>query len=485
MAWARRAERPCRLQTGAGTIRTVTLPKTGGVGSSSVVVLGGGISGLAAAHRLATLGTGQVLVVESSQRLGGKISAVELAGHFLDAGPDSFITRNPAGTRLCAELGLAGELVAPAPLGALLWVRGRLRPLPKDLALGVPRQMSSLAASGAVSPLGLARAALEGILPIKIRQGDLSVGELVRQRFGDEVFEAVVDPLLSGIYAGNADRLSAESVVPHLVEALRRGRHLMSLDAPKTSGPAFLTLRGGLTQLVDALAGTLPPGSIRLGVAAVGLSRAEAGYRVALSSGEEVETDLVVLATPPSVTASLLKSLSTPAAQLLSSIESVPVATVFLMYSPSRVTLPSATGFLVPRRDARLMVGCTFLSQKWPHLDGDGRTVIRCAVGRDGSSSWQDLDDGQLVRAVRAELQEATGIGEDPEAVAVHRHCDGMPQYRVGHKERVDAIEASLVALPGLALAGAAYHGVGLPACIASGRRAADLAAGVPRTVAA
>src|SRR5450759_277436 len=258
MAWARRAERPCRLQTGAGTIRTVTLPKTGGVGSSSVVVLGGGISGLAAAHRLATLGTGQVLVVESSQRLGGKISAVELAGHFLEAGPDSFITRNPAGTRLCAELGLAGELVAPAPLGALLWVRGRLRPLPKDLALGVPRQMSSLAASGAVSPLGLARAALEGILPIKIRQGDLSVGELVRQRFGDEVFEAVVDPLLSGIYAGNADRLSAESVVPHLVEALRRGRHLMSLDAPKTSGPAFLTLRGGLTQLVGALAATLP-----------------------------------------------------------------------------------------------------------------------------------------------------------------------------------------------------------------------------------
>jgi protoporphyrinogen/coproporphyrinogen III oxidase len=457
----------------------------GAVKRPSVVIIGAGIAGLAAANRLAALGTGQVLVLESSQCLGGKISTFELAGHSPDAGPESFITRNPAASRLCAELGLAGELVAPAPLGALLWVRGRLRPLPKDLALGVPRQMRSLATSGAVSPLGLARAALERILPIKIREGDLSVGELVRQRFGDEVFEAVVDPLLSGIYAGDADRLSAESVVPHLVEALRSGRHLTSLDAPKTSGLAFLTLRGGLTQLVGALAATLPHGSIRLGVSAVGLSRDKAGYRVALSSGDEVETDAVVLATPPSVTASLLKSLSAPAAQLLLGIESVPVATVALMYSPGRVTLPPAIGFLVPRREARLLVGCTFLSQKWPHLDGDGSTLIRCAVGRDGSSSWQGLDDGQMVRAVRAELQEATGIGEEPEAVAVRRHWDGIPQYRVGHKERVEAIEASLVALPGLALAGAAYHGVGLPACIASGRRAADLAAGVMQTVAA
>jgi len=463
----------------------VTLTSTGGVKRSSVVVLGAGIAGLAAANRLAALGTGKLLVVDSSQRLGGKISTVELAGISLDAGPDSFITRNPAGTRLCTELGLAGELVTPAPLGALLWVRGRLRPLPKDLALGVPRQMKSLALSGAVSPLGLARAALERILPIRLRPGDLSVGELVRQRFGDEVFEAVVDPLLSGIYAGDADRLSAESVVPHLVEALRRGHHLMTLDAPKPSGPAFLTLRGGLTQLVDALAGTLPRGSIRLGVSAIGLSRADGAYRVALSSGEEVEADAIVLATPPSVTASLLKSLSQPASDLLSRIESAPVATVFLRYPPGSVTLPPATGFLVPRRDARLLVGCTFLSQKWPHLDSGGGTLIRCAVGRDGATSWQALDDDQLLRAVRAELQEATGIRADPDAFAVHRHRDGIPQYRVGHKQFVGSIEASLEALPGMALAGAGYHGVGLPACIASGRNAADVAAEALRMVAA
>ncbi len=451
----------------------------------SVVVIGGGIAGLAAANRLAALGTEQVLVIESSARLGGKISTFELAGRSLEAGPDSFITRNPAATQLCAELGLRGDLVAPAALGALLWVGGRLRPLPKDLALGVPRRMGSLATSGAVSPLGLARAALEGILPIRIPKGDVSVGDLLRRRFGNEVFEAVVDPLLSGIYAGDADRLSAEAVVPHLVEALRNGRHLVSLDAPKAAGPSFLALRGGLTRLVDALAATLPQGSIRLGVPAARVTRERAGYRITMSSADEVETDAVVLATPPSVTASLLSALSAPAAELLSGIDSVPVATVALIYAPGRVTLPPATGFLVPRRERRLMVGCTFLSQKWPHLPGDGGAVIRCAVGRDGASSWQDLDDGELVSALLAELEMACGIAEDPEAVAVHRHGDGLPQYRVGHRERVEAIETALAALPGLALAGAAYQGVGVPACIASGRRAADRAAEGLRMVAA
>lgn len=447
-----------------------------------MIVIGGGVAGLAAANLLAS-STRPVLVIESSKRLGGKISSVDLAGLSLDAGPDSLLTRNPAGIGLCTELGLGGDLIAPAPLGALLWVRGHLRPLPKDLALGVPREMKSLAGSGAVSPLGLARAALERVLPIHVQPGDLSVGELVRGRFGDEVFEAVVEPLLGGIYAGDADRLSAESVVPHLVEALRRGRHLMSLDAPpKTSGPSFLTLRGGLTQLVDALAAALPRGSIRLGAAAVRLSRAEVGYRIAFGSGEEIETDAVVLATPPSVAASLLKSLSPLASELLSRIESAPVATVFLRYPPGRVTPPQATGFLVPRRDARLLVGCTFLSRKWPHLDAGGATLIRCAVGRHGETAWQALDDAQLLRAVQVELRDAVGIRPEPEAFAIYRHSDGIPQYLVGHRQLVESVEADL--LSGIALAGAGYHGVGVPACIASGRRAAEIAAGA-RMVAA
>lgn len=444
----------------------------------SVIVIGAGGAGLAAAHRLSTLGLGQVRVLESSSRLGGNISTVEL-GRPIDAGPDCFITRNPAATQLCLELGLKDELVAPAPLGALLWVRGRLRPLPKDLAYGVPKDMLSLAASGAVSPLGLARAGLEWLLPVRVPPGDLSVGRLVRDRFGDEVFEAVIDPLLSGIYAGNADRLSAEVVVPHLVEALRRGRHLLSLDGPKRSGPAFLTLRGGLQRLVAALAASLPSGSIRLGARAVSLSRDESGYRVALSSGEEIEADAVVLATPPRAAATLLDSLSPQAARLLARIESAPVATVVLRYRRGTVDLPDATGFLVPRREERLVVGCTFLSQKWPHLgdDGDGDTLIRCAVGRDGASSWQALDDDQLVRAVQADLRAIALIDEEPAAVAIRRFDAGIPQYRVGHQELVAAIEASLVGHPGVALAGAAYHGVGLPASIASGRQAAESAA--------
>ncbi|HUZ85631.1 MAG TPA: protoporphyrinogen oxidase [Candidatus Baltobacterales bacterium] len=451
----------------------------------TVVVIGAGSAGLAAAHRFTSLDAGRLIVLESSRRLGGKISAVELDGRMLDAGPESFITRNPAAIRLCEELGLGDELVAPAPLGALIWVRNRLRPLPKDLALGVPRDMRALATSGAISPLGLARAALEGILPVKIPNGDLSVGELVRRRFGNEVFEAVVDPLLSGIYAGNADRLSAESVVPHLVDALRQGRSLMSVEVPTRTGPPFLTLRGGLGNLVDAIAGTLPAGSVRLGEAAVDISRHKAGYGITLSSGQEVQADAIVLATPPHISAALLKSLSPPAARLLAGIESVPVATIALQYPQGRVTLPAATGFLVPRREARLLVGCTFLSQKWPELGGHGGTLIRCAVGREGSSSWRALDDDQLLGALQADLREITGITAEPEVFTVRRFDDGIPQYHVGHKQRVEEIEGLLEDLPGFALAGAAYHGVGLPSCIAGGRLAAEKAAEALRMVVA
>jgi oxygen-dependent protoporphyrinogen oxidase len=451
----------------------------------SAVVVGAGIAGLAAAHRLVKLGAGPVLLFEASPRPGGKISQIELDGDAVDAGPDCFLTRNPVVTQLCTELGLAEGLVAPAPLGALLWVRKRLRPLPKDVALGVPREMRSLALSGAVSPLGLARAAFERLIPIRVPEGDLSVGEVVRPRFGNEVFEAVVDPLLSGIYAGNADRLSAEVLVPHLVDALRHGRHLTSLQAPKTSGPVFLTLRGGLGQLVDALVATLPQGSVRLGDAVVGLSRGATGYRITTSSGAEIESDAVVVATPPRAAASLLASLSSEASDLIYRIESVPVATVAFRYSPDRVILPSATGFLVPRRDRRLMVGCTFLTQKWPHLVRGRETLIRCAVGRDGAPEWQALDDGELVHAVRAELREATGISAEPDTAGVRRFPDGMPQYRVGHRALVAEIEAYLGTQPGIAVAGSAYHGVGLPACIASGTRAAEQVANARGLVAA
>lgn len=438
-----------------------------------VVVVGAGIAGLAAANRIQALGVDDVLVLEADGRLGGKIARVDLGGLAVDAGPESFITRNPVAAQLCAELGLSAELVAPAPLGAQLWVRGRLRPLPREMSLGIPRRMWSIAASGALSPAGVLRAALERVLPVHAPDGDVSVGRLVRARFGDEAFEGVVDPLLSGIYAGNGDRLSAESVVPHLVDALRHGRRLSSLQVPESTGPAFLTLRGGLGRVVESIAARLPATAIRLGTRATGLDRDGSGYRVTLDSGEEIATEHVIVATPPAAAARLLRSLSSRAATLLATIESAAVATVTMRFA-SGVSLPPSSGFLVPRTRERILVGCTFLTRKWPHLASSGAVLIRCAVGREGSQEWQSLDDEELVRAVRTDLEKATGIDASPQATAICRFFDGIPQYHVRHAELVEAIDASIEGLPRLALAGAAYRGVGVPACIASGRRAAE-----------
>ncbi len=441
-----------------------------------VAVVGGGIAGLAAAHRIAPFGAGDVLVLESSERLGGKVSTVEVDGVTVDAGPDSFLTRNPEAQRLCAALGLSADLVPPAPLGAQLWVRGGLHPLPKNMPLGIPGRVRSLADSGAVSPVAIARAALERMLPAKAPDGDVSVGALIRPRFGDEVFETVVDPLLSGIYAGDADRLSAQSVAPHLVDALRQGRPLSSRQPPAAGSPAFLTLRGGLRRLIDSLAAALPVDAVRLGARAVALESDGSGYVITLDSGDQIRSEGVVLATPPSVTATLVGSLSRPAGRLLATIEAVPVATVTMKFD--RIALPSSTGFLVPRTQHRLVVGATFVTRKGPHLAAAGGEIVRCAVGRDGDARWRRMDDEELVSAVCAELDDAVGPNGTPEAVAIRRFEDGMPQYRVGHVQLVEQIERELAGFPRLALAGAAYRGVGLPACIASGRRAADVAAG-------
>lgn len=441
-----------------------------------VAILGAGIAGLAAANRIAPFGVGDVLVLESSERLGGKVSAVEVGGVSVDAGPDSFLTRNPEAQRLCAALGLSADLVAPAALGAQLWVRGGLHPLPREMALGVPGRLRSLADSGAVSTVGVARAALERILPAGAPASDVSVGRLLRPRFGNEVFESVVDPLLSGIYAGDADQLSAQSVVPHLLDALRQGRRLSSLRAPAASGAAFLTLRGGLHRLIDSLAAALPVDAVRVGARAVALERDASGYAITLDSGEQIKSQGVVLATPAPVTAALLHSLSEPASRLLATIETVPIATVTMRFG--HVALPSSTGFLVPRAQRRLMVGCTFVTRKWPHLASHGAEIVRCAVGRDGDARWQAMDDDELVRRVRAELEEAAGVTAAPEAIAVRRFDDGIPQYRVGHLQLVEQIERELARWPRLALAGAAYRGVGVPACIASGRRAAEAVSG-------
>lgn len=449
-----------------------------------VVIVGGGISGLATAHYLRRdLGLGaQVTLVESSPRLGGKIATHQLAGHPVDTGPDALVVRAPVMRALLEDLGLGDQMVAPAAQGAYLWSRGRLRRLPPGTLFGVPDKLVPLLRSRLLSPAGLARAALDLVLPRRRPIGnDPSVADLVIPRLGSQVFDRLVEPLLGGVYAGSAAELSARSTVPDIAALARDNRSLyvglrrLRRHAPPASGgPALASLDGGLVGLVDALSGRLADDDVRLGAAVEVLERADAGYRVGLADGQSITADAVVLATPAFVSAGLLADLAPSAARVLAAVPYADVATVTLAYPRSVVSRPlDGTGFLVPPQEGKLLVGCSWSSAKWPHLADEAVVLIRCMVGRQGDSRWVSMDDETLVRCVHEELVEAMGLSAIAAQSLVQRWPQGLPQYLVGHQDRLDVVDAALRHLPGVHLTGAAYRGVGLASCVADAERTA------------
>lgn len=452
-----------------------------------VAVLGAGISGLAVAHFLSRLGGSPrlgVTVVEAERRLGGKLRTERLAGLPLEVGPDGFLGRVPEALELCHDLGLEHSLVCPNPRPAHLWTRGKLRPIPAGLVMGVPARLSRVAFTGLLSPSGVARAAFDLVLPPTHVTHDPSVSELVAARLGSQVAERLVGPLLSGIFAGDPSRLSARAAVPEIYEVARRHRSLLlglRRLAKRPQAPAFFTLRGGLETLVAGLRARLPDVSWQLGSRAIGLLREASGrYLVVLEGQRRLQADAVVLALPAFAAAAVLRQLSPTAAQALSSIPYVSVATVGLAYPPGALPPLPGTGFLVPQQEGRLVVGCTWLSSKWPHLDG-GPVLVRCAVGRFGDERWHALDDTELVEVVRTELGAALGRHlPAPEAWRVTRWDGAIPQYTIGHLERVERAERELAGWPGLILTGAAYRGVGVASCVtqakAAARRVVELA---------
>jgi oxygen-dependent protoporphyrinogen oxidase len=460
-----------------------------------IAVVGGGISGLVTAHELLRSDEGEgtarpsVTLLEAGERLGGKIATVDLAGLPVDTGPDAILVRLPAARALLDDLGLAASVRAPAATGAYVWSRGALRPLPPGSVFGVPDRLVPLLRSGLVGPLGVLRAAGDLVLPRRDLGPDPSIAQVLRPRFGRQVFERLVEPLLGGVHAGRADELSARSAVPEVM-ALAAGRRsiylaLRSRPAPKAGEPALASLEGGLGRLVDALVDRLAQAGarVRTGEAALGVERSGSGYAVLTASGL-VEVDDVVLATPATVSARLLRDLSVPAATALDGIPYAGVATVTLAVPADSVGRPlDGTGFLVPPVEGRLLVGCSWLTAKWPHLVNSDVALLRCMVGRFGDQAWADQDDAVLVRRVRAELTEALGGVGDPVAVAVQRWPAAMPQYTVGHADRVAAVEAALAALPGIRVTGASYRGVGIASCIvnAQATAAAVLARAVPQ----
>lgn len=481
-------------------------------GGPAVAVVGGGIAGLAAAWELcSSAGTAtRVVVLEAGVALGGKIGSGEIGGRRVDLGPDAFVARRPEAVELCAEVGLASELVHPATSTAYVWSRGRLRPLPAGLALGVPTRLLPLARSGVLSAAGLARAALDLCRPpvaVRTRRrvhgngaglttaaaSDAPIGELVGRRLGREVVERLADPLIGGIHAGDVRSMSAAAVFPPLLEAQRRpGSFMRALrgatppTAASTSGPeassapapVFSSVRGGLSVLVDRMAAALGErgADVRTGSAVEALGRGER-WMIETAEGPPIEADAVVLAVPAPAAAGLVHPHASALAEQLRSIRYAGVVLVTMRFARADVggILPGS-GFLVPRTGGGMVTACTWMSSKWPALARPGDVLVRASLGRDGDDRPLHLDDDAVVQRVVEELTPAMGLRGRPDETVVARFPASFPQYDVGHVAKVAAIERAAASVGGLSLAGAYLQGVGIPACIASGRRAARAA---------
>ena len=450
-----------------------------------MVVVGAGITGLAAAYHLQE--ECNVTVLEAADRVGGKLGGDEMCGVPVDTGPDCFLARVPWAVDLCRRLGIADELVPPATETAYVWARGRLHPLPAGLVMGVPSRLAPVLAAGILSPLAKARATLDLVLPRSRFPGpDPSVASVVGRRFGPELVARLADPLLGGINAGRSDHLSLMATAPVVAAVARRHRSLAlglrrQRRAAAAAGagcrpiPTFLTFPPRLSDLAERLSAALtraPRQSTPVAALAWDLRR---GYRV-VPGGEPraapLRADGVVVATGARAAARLLGGLSPGAARELGDIRHSSVVTVTLAYPAWGMPPLAGSGFLVPRVEGRLLTACTWLSQKWPHMAAPGVKLLRASAGR-AEAQALELTDGALIDRAHGELAEAMGLTARPTEALVTRWVDAFPQYEVGHLARVGRIEAALDGYRGLAVAGAAYPGVGVAACVRQGGEAA------------
>ncbi|MFE2514546.1 protoporphyrinogen oxidase [Streptomyces mirabilis] len=452
-------------------------------GTGRVVVIGGGIAGLAAAHRLLDRGA-RVTVLEASDRVGGKLLPGEIAGARVDLGAESMLARRPEAVALAREVGLADRLQPPATATASLWTRGALRPMPKGHVMGVPGTAAAL--SGVLSDEGLARIERDAELPRTEVGDDVAVGEYVAARLGREVVDRLVEPLLGGVYAGDAYRISMRLAVPQLFAAVRTHVSLTEAvreiqakaAAAQQTGPVFMGIEGGVGQLPLAVARSVRArgGEILTGTTVTELRRAEDGGWRVVAGGRVLHADGVVVAVPAGAAAALLRAEAPAAATELAGVEYASMALVTLAYRRADVTLPEGSGFLVPPVDGHTIKASTFASQKWGWIaeENPDLLVLRTSVGRYGETEVLGRDDADLVDVSRHDLREATGLAAEPVATRVTRWDDGLPQYPVGHHARVARVREHVAKLPGLAVCGAAYDGVGIPACVASAYAAVD-----------
>ncbi|MEU8245100.1 protoporphyrinogen oxidase [Nonomuraea sp. NPDC048916] len=448
-----------------------------------VVVIGGGISGLAAAWHLRQGGGERirVTVLEGGPRVGGKLLASEVAGVSVDAGAEAMLARRPEGKELAKAVGLGDDLMSPGGAGSAILSRGALRPMPKRQAMGVPADLTELARSGILSPGGLLRVPMDQILPPTLVRTDVSVAAYIRARMGGEVLDRLVEPLLGGVYAGRADKLSLEATMPRVAAAARSERSLLTIarqiveEIPRDAGPVFTTLRDGMGGLPEAVA-KASEAEIRTGVTVRELHRTEHGWRLVtgpVPRPEVIEADAVIVATPAPAAGRLLGAEVPKAAAELARIEYASMAVVTLAYPVAAFPEPpTGSGYLVPPVEGRPVKAVTFSSVKWPHLAGD-LVLLRCSIGRVGEEHLLQRDDAELVSLGTAEMGDVMGVRGLPVDTRVTRWGGGLPQYNVGHLDRVARVRAAIAVQPGLAVCGAAYDGLGIPACVATARTAA------------
>jgi len=442
-----------------------------------VVVVGAGIAGLSAAYELQKHGLSFV-ILERGSRAGGVILSEKVDEYTIDGGPDSLLTQKPEGIKLCEELGLGDRLVPTRPPRlAFIQRGGRLHPLPASSVLGIPTRLGPFIRTRLFTWAGKMRMGAELFVPPRREDGDESIGSFMRRRFGDEAVTYLAEPLLAGIHAGDVERLSIRALFPRFVETERKYGSLLRAfrRQPRSTvsqDGVFRSLPGGLSELVAALVGTLPPSAIRLNTAATRLALNP--HRVETAGGEVIAGRAVILAAPAYGTSELTRDVDATISRLCGEIGYASSGTIALAFPRSAVAHPlNGSGFVVPRAERSGILAASWLSSKWPHRAPDGRVLMRAFVGGGRDPHALQKTDGELVSLALSALRPLLGIAGDPLLTRVYRFERASAQHEVGHLDRMTAIDRALAGRPGLYVTGSGFRGVGIPDCVADARATA------------
>ncbi len=457
-----------------------------------IAIIGGGISGLTAAYNLekerAKGAEISYTLFENSNRLGGAYYSEIIDGCVIEAGPDSFVSEKPWAAALCRELGIGDQLIGSNDNDRKTWIvnKGRLTALPDGLMFLVPTKILPTAFSPLFSWGTKFRMARELMHPPRPMHGDETVAAFVERHFGREMVDRLADPMLSGIYGGDTDQLSVRATLTRFVDMeekygslsramLVANKKMKEMMKGKPKPPLFTSLRNGMQQMVDTLVAKLTPQNLALNTAVESLEKRGDEYYVKLTTGETKAFDAIILATPANIAGRLLANIDDHLSADLASVPYSSSATVILVFDMADLKgLPGGHGFLVPRTEGRRMRACTFVHNKFPHRAPPDKGVLRCFMGGANDPAILDSSDDEILAIVRRELREIVGLAAEPKLVRIYRWRGAMAQYPPGHLDRVTRIEQAVAAIPGLALAGNAFRGIGVPDCVRTGTFAAQ-----------